>query len=353
MNPAPSGVVCVRACPPTLGRASNAGLALLVLTGEPDAIDAVLDEACEAALETGRVSHREIASADDGVVARVSPREAHLCLHAGAYAVRAVEDRLRQLGVEVAEPSAAPSIDPGDFEGALDHALASARCRVAVELLEQQPRLWSEAGLLGAGRVTRPPTTAELDRAGVLRHVLAPARIVAVGLANAGKSTLLNALAKRSVSVVADEAGTTRDHVGVWLDLQGFRVHWIDTPGVLEDPTGLDARALDRAAGQVSHADLVIACVPADAAGAAEGLDAVLAAFPDIAPDRVLPCLTKADLADPAWADPAWVRTAAAAGSGVESLVSRVRERIAPEPAFQSDEPWWFYPALDPRPRSG
>jgi tRNA modification GTPase len=94
--------------------------------------------------------------------------------------------------------------------------------------------------------------------------------VVAIaGPPNAGKSTLLNLLAKREAAIVSPYAGTTRDVIEVHLDLAGWPVTLLDTAGIREtdDPVELEGvrRARERAAG----ADLVLWVV--DAGEAADG----------------------------------------------------------------------------------
>ncbi|MFZ1773703.1 MAG: tRNA uridine-5-carboxymethylaminomethyl(34) synthesis GTPase MnmE, partial [Rhizobiaceae bacterium] len=57
-------------------------------------------------------------------------------------------------------------------------------------------------------------------------------KVVLAGAPNAGKSSLLNALAKRDAAIVSDEPGTTRDLVDVSLDLGGMKVVLTDTAGI-------------------------------------------------------------------------------------------------------------------------
>ena len=87
------------------------------------------------------------------------------------------------------------------------------------------------------------------------------------GPPNAGKSTLLNLLARREAAIVSPYAGTTRDVIEVHLDLGGMPVTLLDTAGIREtdDPVELEGvrRARDRAAG----ADLVLWVVDASAGG--------------------------------------------------------------------------------------
>ncbi len=83
--------------------------------------------------------------------------------------------------------------------------------------------------------------------------------VVAIaGPPNAGKSTLLNRIARREAAIVSPYAGTTRDVIEVHLDLDGWPVTLLDTAGIrnTDDPVELEGvrRARERAAG----ADLVL-----------------------------------------------------------------------------------------------
>ena len=71
--------------------------------------------------------------------------------------------------------------------------------------------------------------------------------VVIVGAPNAGKSSLLNALARRDVAIVTDEPGTTRDLVHVSLDLNGVKVIVTDTAGIREGAGQVGAIGIERA----------------------------------------------------------------------------------------------------------
>ena len=71
--------------------------------------------------------------------------------------------------------------------------------------------------------------------------------VVIVGAPNAGKSSLLNALARRDVAIVSDEPGTTRDLVEVALDLDGVKVRVTDTAGIRDDAGKVEAIGIERA----------------------------------------------------------------------------------------------------------
>jgi tRNA modification GTPase len=90
-------------------------------------------------------------------------------------------------------------------------------------------------------------------------------RVVIAGPPNVGKSSLLNALAKRDAAIVSAEAGTTRDVIEVHLDLGGLPVILSDTAGIREAQGKVEAAGIDRALGRVEDADLVLWVVDAAA----------------------------------------------------------------------------------------
>ncbi len=83
-------------------------------------------------------------------------------------------------------------------------------------------------------------------------------KIVLMGKPNAGKSSLLNALAKRDVAIVTNEAGTTRDVLDVQLNVNGYSVIVSDTAGVRETDNIVEIEGVSRALLKGDEADLVI-----------------------------------------------------------------------------------------------
>lgn len=83
-------------------------------------------------------------------------------------------------------------------------------------------------------------------------------QVVILGAPNAGKSSLLNALARRDVAIVTDEPGTTRDLVEVALDLSGIKVVVVDTAGIREAAGRVEAIGIERALKRADQADLVL-----------------------------------------------------------------------------------------------
>ncbi|MCA3572731.1 MAG: tRNA uridine-5-carboxymethylaminomethyl(34) synthesis GTPase MnmE, partial [Aestuariivirga sp.] len=84
-------------------------------------------------------------------------------------------------------------------------------------------------------------------------------RVVLAGQPNTGKSSLLNALARREAAIVSDLPGTTRDAIEVSLDVEGIPVVLTDTAGLRPDtPDALEAEGIRRSRQHISGADVVV-----------------------------------------------------------------------------------------------
>jgi tRNA modification GTPase len=82
--------------------------------------------------------------------------------------------------------------------------------------------------------------------------------IAIAGLPNAGKSSLLNALAGRESAIVTDIPGTTRDVLREHISLDGLPVHVADTAGIRESTDRVEAEGVRRARATLATADLVL-----------------------------------------------------------------------------------------------
>lgn len=99
--------------------------------------------------------------------------------------------------------------------------------------------------------------------------------VVLAGAPNAGKSSLLNALAGRDVAIVSEEAGTTRDVLAVDLDLSGYPVRVVDTAGLREADGVVEREGVRRARDRAATADLVLLLVPTDDEAAVPAIDTI------------------------------------------------------------------------------
>jgi tRNA modification GTPase len=91
--------------------------------------------------------------------------------------------------------------------------------------------------------------------------------VVLAGPPNAGKSTLLNALAQRDVAIVSPIAGTTRDTIEVHCDLGGLPVVITDTAGLRDTHDLIEQEGVSRARAKAQDADVVLWLVPPEGTG--------------------------------------------------------------------------------------
>jgi len=83
-------------------------------------------------------------------------------------------------------------------------------------------------------------------------------RVSITGEVNAGKSSLLNLIAKRDVAIVSDEAGTTRDVIESYLNIDGYPVILADTAGIRDAKNEVEKKGVSLALGKSKEADLNI-----------------------------------------------------------------------------------------------
>jgi tRNA modification GTPase len=159
-------------------------------------------------------------------------------------------------------------------------------------------------------------------------------RVVLAGPPNVGKSSLLNALARRDVAIVSPEAGTTRDVIEVRLDLNGTPVILSDTAGLRAEASGaIEHEGMRRTRERAGQADVVI--LVRDAAAVTSNRPVVADDLAEFAlggePTRiVLSVLNKADLL-PSGIEtgPGHYRVSALTGAGLDQFVSALAATVA------------------------
>lgn len=103
-------------------------------------------------------------------------------------------------------------------------------------------------------------TLKQASQGAVLRNGL---RLVIAGKPNAGKSSLLNALAGYDSAIVTDIPGTTRDTITETIDIDGLAVHIMDTAGLRNSDDAVEKIGIERARRAIEQADHVLQLVDA------------------------------------------------------------------------------------------
>ncbi|MCI5113111.1 MAG: tRNA uridine-5-carboxymethylaminomethyl(34) synthesis GTPase MnmE [Marivita sp.] len=98
--------------------------------------------------------------------------------------------------------------------------------------------------------------TREIDGYGIAERVRNGFEVAIVGPPNAGKSTLLNALAGRDAAITSEIAGTTRDVIEVRMDLGSLPVTFLDTAGLRDTEDTIESIGIQRAVDRARAADL-------------------------------------------------------------------------------------------------
>jgi tRNA modification GTPase len=149
-------------------------------------------------------------------------------------------------------------------------------------------------------------------------------KVVIAGQPNAGKSSLLNALAGAELAIVSAVAGTTRDVVSQTIQIDGVPLHVADTAGLRESSDEVEKIGIERAWGQIESADAVLflhdltrADQPNYAAADAQILHGLQGKLPASVP--VLDVWNKQDAA-PTAAPARGIALSAKTGRGIEAL---------------------------------
>lgn len=136
----------------------------------------------------------------------------------------------------------------------------------------------------------------EAQQGAIIREGLS---VVIAGRPNAGKSTLINALAGRDVAIVTDIPGTTRDVMREQIVIDDIPLHLIDTAGLRDSDDVVEKEGIKRALAEVERADCVLLVIDRHTPDDKFILDdAIQAALPPHVP--VIRLLNKIDISDEA-----------------------------------------------------
>jgi tRNA modification GTPase len=216
------------------GRAVVAAM-LACLGRMPGLRRATAGEFTRRAFENGRIDLAEAEGLADLLAAETeSQRQSALLLAEGALGKQAEAWRKVLLGASAQIEAALDFSDEGDVEDSPEVAAFAAMAELYQNLVHF---------------ASNPP--AERLRDGV--------RVVVAGPPNAGKSSLINALANRDVAIVSEFAGTTRDRIEVPLAIDGVPIVLTDTAGLrgaTEDR--IEAIGIARAEAALAEADVIL-----------------------------------------------------------------------------------------------
>jgi tRNA modification GTPase len=146
--------------------------------------------------------------------------------------------------------------------------------------------------------------------------------VAIVGLPNAGKSSLFNALIGASRAIVTDVPGTTRDLVTETVDLAGLRVTLVDTAGLRATDDPIECEGVSRSRQAVAVADLTLVVEDRSTAR-----DSNLDDWLQIAANKRLVVAAKCDLAA-MWSDDQAVAVSVLTGDGLDLLRRRICEAL-------------------------
>lgn len=284
-------------------------------------------------------------SGEELIVCRRGPQQIEVQCHGGSAAVEAVVHSLTEQGVAVESWESHVQQAAGDRLAAEAwQALAQAQTeRTALILLDQfhgalrrEAERICQAAAEGQVATALANIDALLAQAHVGRHLVRPFRVVLAGRPNVGKSSLVNRLLGFGRALTSPVPGTTRDVVTATTALDGWAVELVDTAGLHEAGSQLEAQGIERALAEIDGADLVLlvhdASTPPDRP-------------PNIPPaaviagsrgGKLLEVWNKADLVPPAERPaPADRYVSAASGAGLDHLAAEIGRHlvaVAPEP---------------------
>ncbi|RVG67920.1 tRNA uridine-5-carboxymethylaminomethyl(34) synthesis GTPase MnmE [Sinorhizobium meliloti] len=175
--------------------------------------------------------------------------------------------------------------------------------------------IWEDVGRL------RQEIDGHIARAGLAEIIRDGLKIVIAGEPNAGKSSLLNALARRDIAIVTEVAGTTRDVLSVDLSLAGFSVKLFDTAGLRETDELVEREGIRRARQVIADADLVLLL------SEKPGYFRIDEVLPENVP--VIRVATKVDRPSPSWApSDADIFLSTRTGEGMADLLTALQSHL-------------------------
>lgn len=168
---------------------------------------------------------------------------------------RAADDAVARLGGAGAKKLEELYLSTIDLSSRIEHSLDFEE--------EELPLDFRESLLIGINKLT-DTVRRSLSTAREGRMLREGALVVLAGAPNAGKSSLLNALLGTGRAIVSDEAGTTRDSIEEWMEIDGWPVRLVDTAGLRIAVGAIESEGVARAEALIEEADIVLRLVSAE-----------------------------------------------------------------------------------------
>ncbi len=289
---------------------------------------------------------------EDVVVVRTEVLRWEIHCHGGRAAISQILNDLRAAGVAteqsptVSVDNASDSDDAVVADRVLTQSLQSCRTLEAARwiLRQNDGRLVAFRKALASANPEERNAAQELARRwkSFAEHLTEPFRIALMGVPNAGKSSLMNALAGKQRAIVSEIPGTTRDVLEADIIFDGWMFRLADTAGIRESSSTLEHFGIQRAITMMSSVDLI--CVVVDSSdpcvdeqliqqlrsatvrqilvwNKADLVDSADSAAMNKARDRVRQSLSATDE----------VEVSALTGSGMNQLLSVISKSLIPE----------------------
>lgn len=159
-------------------------------------------------------------------------------------------------------------------------------------------------------------------------------KVVIAGRPNAGKSSLLNALAEREIAIVTDIAGTTRDVLKEHIQIDGIPLHVFDTAGLRESDDEVEKIGIQRAWQQIDDADRILLLVDATDSNQIDVQQHWGQFFQQPYLGKLTLVFNKCDRLDPSFSIPANIHIptlliSAKTGGGLQCLKDHLKQSLA------------------------
>ena len=146
--------------------------------------------------------------------------------------------------------------------------------------------------------------------------------IVIVGAPNAGKSSLLNALAGRDAAIVSRHAGTTRDVIEVQMDIAGYPIILMDTAGLREAGDEIEEEGIRRARARAGQADIKLALFDGSE------LPNMDVHTTELLDENTIVIISKADLVIPHLMRDLGLQISVQTGQGIDQLLAKIEQKV-------------------------